>query len=171
MSEYEIKIEPSEYKGWHLSYCKQNSERNFRAAKAGDWRYAESLAELLREVDAAEQVALRLNPPMRVLFKDHYGTAFEPATIDAVVGGRLYLTTAKGQRTSNVENLHPPKDGAGSYGRDTIIHDSKANHAIMKRGVELLKKSKEIARQAEQMAGKVRVVTEADVLLAAKGKL
>ena len=166
-----ITIEPNTHKGWSIEWREDHENRNnWMAKKGAAMLFADTPTLLIREIDETEVVRARLNPPLKVLFRGRYDNSFFPAVIHTVCNGTIYVTkktpTGEKEESAFISDLKE-KDG-GSFA--CIIHDSKKNHAILKRGIALRRRAKELTKQSEILASTVKVVTEADILIAATPK-
>ncbi|MDE2099458.1 MAG: hypothetical protein KGL39_19560 [Patescibacteria group bacterium] len=165
----EIKIEPSIYKGWGLSFTDSRQDKNFTGKRNGEYKFADSLKALLEQIDEAERIFVKFKKPIKCLWKDAYSCRFVPVQIHALCGETIYFRTDKGEeKTGFMPDLRPEQAKARGSMASIYIFDHAKNHRLLTRGVELKTKATELNKQAEELAGKVERITEADILVAAK---
>lgn len=161
-----ITLEPNQHKGWSLDWREDHENRNNWVARKGSaLLFGDTPKLLLEKIDSAETVRARLKPPIKVLLRGRYDHAFAPAVIHTVCNHECYLTRADGKEETVL--LCDLKPGDSTL-RAIVIHDTKQNHAILKRGIALRHKAHVLTKQAEKLASTVKCVTEADILIAAK---
>lgn len=162
-----VTISPTTYKGWNLSYRDDHQNRNnWSGRKSGDSVFADTPQLLLAAIDEHEQVTARLNPPIKALVRGKYSSSFVPCVIHSVCRHQIYYTEKNGKE--NVSLLDYLKPGNTDSHRDLFIHDTKGNHALLAKGVKLMKQSSLLKKQAEELTKSVKCVLDADILIAAK---
>jgi hypothetical protein len=170
MNNIEIKIDPSEHKGWTLKYAEQHDlEHNWSATKGIGYLFADTPKNLILAIDEREKITVRLKPPIKVLYKGQYDNAFQPADVHTVANNVVYIRGSNGkEETTFLDSLRP--GNKDQYGCGILIHDCKENRKLLNEGIQLRREAADLTKKAEELVRRVKRVTDADVLIAAKGK-
>lgn len=164
----DITFNPPEHKGWKLQYQRQhNSVGCWQAQKGIHTLFVDSPDKLIPAIDERERITVRLKHPIKVLYKGQYDNAFQPAEVHTIANDLVYIRGSNGkEETTWLEHLRPGhKD---EYGKGLMIHDSKENRRMLETGIKLRREAAELTKKAEELVRRVKRVTDADVLVAAK---
>lgn len=167
----EITFNPPEHKGWKLQYQRtHNSVGCWQATKGIHTLFADSPEKIIPAIDEREKITVRIKHPIKALYKGQYDNAFRPADVHTVANNLVYIRGSDGkEQTTWLEHLRPGhKD---EYGQALLIHDSKENRKLLETGIKLRRHAAVLTKKADELVRKVKRVTDADVLIAAKGEL
>lgn len=158
-----ITITPSEYRGWEMEFNEHADGFNapfFNASKGRQRVQASSPKGLIHEIDNAEKLTAKINPPIKCLYRDY--SKWIRINVHTVCGDRFYYSDDKGEQSSeffrNLESDHR-----------TILMDTPENVSLINEAVKLNNKAAELTRKAEELKKKWEKLTEAEILIALKG--
>ena len=162
--EFNIQITPSSYKGWDIEFDEYADEFNrqfFVARKGSQVVSASKIGGIIHAIEGAEKLTAKFNPPIKVLYLDY--SKWVRVEIHSICNETFYYTTEEGKQGSEfVTNLK-------SDHRKFVL-DTPENVALINEQVKLNKKAGLLKRKAEETGGKIRKLTEADLMIAATGE-
>ena len=165
-----IKIEPTEYRGWTLSYSESHDHQSdWKAEKGEATCHARNPEALCWEIDKMEKRTARVKPPIHALYHNGYSTGLKPATIHTVIDNMVYFTSEGEEQCAYLKDMAIKEDGES--GRRRFLHDTKENRSKLDKIASLHAKASELNQQARQIEKTLKQVTDADVIIAAGGQV
>jgi len=162
-----ILLEPNEYKGWFLSWAESHDNKNnFRAQKGAAFLFAAQPKELIAKIDEAETVTVKLKKPIKALWRDQYGhSKREVVEIHSLIRDCVYFTLESGEeRYCWLKDLKPEEKNDRKF-----IQCCPHNDRILKKHQKMVDKIRFMNAMNEELLKSLKLVTDADVILAAKG--